>query len=341
MRASWRQTAIIVLVVALAGVGYFIGVPLAWRIRNGGQGCVLQLQKSVALPNISGLIDHMALDTLGQRLFVAAPSNGSIAIVDLASGQFVKSLVGLGHPHAVIYLMDSQRLYISTGGDGAVRVYDGTNFSLVDLISLSTDTDNMRLDPTSRVLYVGYGRGAIASINTSDDKVLLTTPLVGHPDAFQLDTLSKRIFVNLPTANYVAVIGPNGEVASRWPMLNATGNYALALDQPDGRLFVATRSPNQLLVIDTSDGSKVAAVTLSSDSDDVFYDGQSGCIYVSAGGGFVDVISQINPNVYSLVTRISTAPGARTSLYDPLNHRLFLAVPSSDHQGYIRVYVHP
>jgi hypothetical protein len=51
------------------------------------------------------------------------------------------------------------------------------------------------------------------------------------------------------------------------------------------------------------------------------------------------VFHQTNPDNYELVEKVSTAKGARTSLYVPQWHRLFLAIPDSEGgQPQIRVY---
>src|SRR5436853_7301843 len=77
---------------------------------------------------------------------------------------------------------------------------------------------------------------------------------------------------------------------------------------------------------------------LSGDSDDIFLDSETGCIYVSAGEGLVDVIKQVNPDTHSVLTHAATSPGARTSLFEPVSKRLFVADPGSNHEGYIWVY---
>jgi hypothetical protein len=35
----------------------------------------LKLEKTISLPNVQGRIDHMSIDTKGQRLFVSALGN--------------------------------------------------------------------------------------------------------------------------------------------------------------------------------------------------------------------------------------------------------------------------
>jgi hypothetical protein len=121
-------------------------------------------------------------------------------------------------------------------------------------------------------------------------------------------------------------------VITTWPMVQFRSNFPMALDEAHHRLFVGTRSPARLVVFDTESGKQITAVNISGDTDDVFLDQENKRVYVSAGDGYLDVISQKDADHYESIAKIPTAPGARTSLYVPELHRLFLAVPHRDAQ---------
>ena len=95
----------------------------------------------------------------------------------------------------------------------------------------------------------------------------------------------------------------------------------------------------KLVVFDTESGKQITALDISGDTDDVFFDQENKRIYVSAGEGYIDVLSQTDADHYQPVGKVGTAAGARTSLFVPELHKLFLAVP---HRGAqepaIRVY---
>ena len=57
-----------------------------------------------------------------------------------------------------------------------------------------------------------------------------------------------------------------------------------------------------------------------------------------AGHG-ADAIEQVDPNTYKALTKVNTANGARTGLFVPAQHMLFVAVPHhGSQQAEIRVY---
>ena len=100
----------------------------------------------------------------------------------------------------------------------------------------------------------------------------------------------------------------------------------MALDETDHRLFVVSRVPVRLVVVDTTTGKVVEKLPAVGDCDDVFFDQKRKRIYASGGEGAISVFEQQDPDHYKELARISTAKGARTSFFSPDLDRLCLAV---------------
>ncbi len=114
----------------------------------------------------------------------------------------------------------------------------------------------------------------------------------------------------------------------------------MALDTVHRRLFIGCRHPSELLVIDINTGKKVMSIGIDGDTDDVFYDQNSKLLYVSCGGGYVDVIRQIDSDTYETVSKIETQSGARTALFVPELNQLFVAAPARlGNEAQILVYI--
>ena len=101
----------------------------------------------------------------------------------------------------------------------------------------------------------------------------------------------------------------------------------MALDEAHHRLFVVTRRPPRLLVYNTETGKQVATLAAGMDSDDLFYDAERGRVYASFGEGLVMVYERAGDDRYEVVSKIRTAPGARTSFFSPELGQLYVAVP--------------
>jgi hypothetical protein len=146
-----------------------------------------------------------------------------------------------------------------------------------------------------------------------------------------LEKQGKRIFVNVPNSRHVAVIDRDkGEVTARWQTDLAFGNFPMALDEANHRLFVGCRVPSKMVVLNTESGDVVAKIDISGDPDDVFYDSKRHRIYAICGAGKIDVVEQTDANTYKAFAKIDTAKGARTGLFVPERETLFVAVP---HRG--------
>src|SRR5438093_12673901 len=85
----------------------------------------LVLEAKIPLGNVSGRIDHMAIDLGRKRLFVAELGNNSVGIVDLKSRRLVRNIDGLKEPQGVAYVPSMDTLYVANAGDGSVRLFTG------------------------------------------------------------------------------------------------------------------------------------------------------------------------------------------------------------------------
>ena len=90
----------------------------------------LHLEKEIPLPGVEGRIDHFSVDVLGQRLFVAALENGTVEVLDIRKGERSAEIKGLSEPQGVCYSSQNGELYVASGGDGTLRIYDGNSLNL-------------------------------------------------------------------------------------------------------------------------------------------------------------------------------------------------------------------
>ncbi len=298
------------------------------------------MKQTIALSGVEGRIDHLALDAADERLFVCALGNNTVEVLDLRKGDRVHSITGLGAPQGVAYLPELDRIFVANDKGGTCNVYDGKSYKAVGELGLKDDADNVRYDGSSKRVYIGFGSGGIEVVSAQEGKSIGSIKLSAHPEAFELEKQGHRIFVNVPNARHVAVIDRDkGEVTNTWKTDLAFGNFPMALDEANHRLFVGCRLPSQLVVLDTESGKVIAKIDISGDSDDLFYDSKRHRIYVICGAGKIDIIEQADANTYTALAKIDTADGARTGLFVPERDSLFVAVPHrGSQQAEIRRY---
>ena len=285
----------------------------------------LKLESTIELPDVQGRIDHMSIDTKGQRLFVAALGNNTVEVVDLRAGKRTNTITGTAEPQGLLYVASEDRLYVASGKDGTVKVFDGTSFKLLKTVEYGDDADNLRYDASREYVYVGYGSGALGEL----DKNAQEGPEVklgSHPESFQLEKNRPRIYVNLPKSRIAVVNRKTHSIVTTWSTGLALANYAMALDEGDHRLFVVTRFPARLLVFDTESGKTLQKLSAVGDCDDIFYDQTRKRLYATGGDGAISVFKQQDSDHYEEIARIPTSKGARTSFFSAELGRLYVGV---------------
>ena len=122
-----------------------------------GQSSALPLTQRIALPNVDGRMDHMGIDIAGQRLFATAFDNHTLSVIDLKAGRQISLIPNLDNPQAAYYDPATNHLFVSAGGDGSVKMFDGKTFQLLQTIKYSADSDNLRYEAKNKHVIVGYG----------------------------------------------------------------------------------------------------------------------------------------------------------------------------------------
>jgi WD40 repeat protein len=287
----------------------------------------LTLKATVPLPAVKGRFDHFAVDTNGNRVFIAALGNNTVEIVDHSSAKRLHTITGQHKPCGIVFLGEQNQLAISNGDDGTLKIYNATSYQLVKNITGFDDADNLRLDAKAGRLYVGYGDGALAAVDVKTWQIVSTIKLKAHPESFQLEQNGPRIFVNVPEAKHIAVADrQTGKVVATWPMEKFRANFPMALDENSHRLFVGCRQPARVVVVDTRTGKSITDFVISGDTDDLFWDVQRELLHVICGEGFVDVFHQAS-FAFQRNAHIATRAGARTGFFSPHHSELYVAVP--------------
>jgi DNA-binding beta-propeller fold protein YncE len=296
-------------------------------LASGEDSGPLRLEKEIPLPGVEGRIDHFSADVAGQRLFIAALENGSVEILDTRQGERIAEIKGLKEPQGLYYDSKTDQLYVATGGDGKLRVYEGKALTARKTLEFGGDADNVRYDRQTGYIWVGYGNGGIGIVNSTGEKVG-SVELGTHPESFQFEQSGDRVYANVPKQFGVSVIDRKSRVAvTKWGLGFSFANYPMAQDETGKRLFIGCRLPARLVVLDTSSGRIVATLPTVGDTDDIFYDADRRLVYVIGGEGAVEIFLQRDADHYESIGKTPTGSGARTGFFASNSHHLYVAVP--------------
>src|SRR5579872_651428 len=312
----------------------------ALRTQSQGPDEPLKLVQTIPLPGLhDGDFDHFQLDLPGQRLFLTAEENAAVEVIDLRTNKVVHTITGLNTPHSMAYNPDSKKLFIVD--EDRVDIYDGTSLKPLGKIPMKAHADASIYDPVAKLFYVGNGGKqahedyCLLSIvdTTSGEKVGDIKIDVDQIEAMAIEKSGTRLFVNMTTTSAVGVVDREKRtVIATWPNAEAgKANGPMAFDEANHRLFVVTRDPNKVIVMDTNSGKVVANLPNTGQfiSDDAVYDPSTKRIYV-AGSPFLNIFQQRSPNGYQLLGQVPTSYHANTAILIPELNQYYVAV---NHHG--------
>jgi hypothetical protein len=285
------------------------------------------------LPGYDGDFDHLFADLGERKLFVAAEDHGTVEVFDLGTGKHLRTLTPFKTPHAFFLVPGTHRLIITD--DSGPRIMDDRDYRILGHIDVAPGADTEYYDASTRRLYIVSGGGDVKlencwlnEIDPWSGKVLRQLKLDSdHVEAMQAEQHGRRMFINIADRNEVDVIDKRTlAVIGHWPIVGAADNLAMALDEPDRRLFVVTRKPTRLLALDTRDGRIVATMAVPDINDGIAFDAARKRLYVPGAVGQIGVYREVDPDHYRELARVPSAPGGKSELLVPALSELFVAV---------------
>jgi len=303
-------------------------------------GNPLRLETTIPLPAINGRIDHLTLDPVRQRLFVAALGNNSVEVIDTVRNVHVRSLPGFHEPQGLVVVPELNAVAIANGDSGTLQLVDAATLETRWTISIGGDADNVRYEPGTKRVFVAY-QGGIAVVDPVAAHVVQRIQVSGHPESFQFESQGTRLFANVPgwwSSQVIVADRSTTTVTDRRSTGACQANYPMALDESTHRLLIGCRRPASLALFETDAGTSLGSIPVVGDTDDLFYDGARRRVYVIGGDGFIDVV-QRDQDTLRRIARVPTRDGARTGMWIAEQSRLYLAVPAGRGQpAEIRVF---
>ena len=317
--------------------GYFLltGFFVLFAIPTKAQNAPIRLVQTLTLPSdVKGNFDHFGVDLHGGRLFATPEGYKAVLVFALETGKPIHTLKGIGKPHAVLYREDLNRIYITDGDAGDVKIFDGKSYALLSSVKLLEDSDSIGYDPQTKYLYVDNGGGDVhqtysmlSVVDTTAGKKVADIKIDGDTlEAMALESSSPRLYVNNKAKNQVDIVDrERREIVASWPVTKCKTNVAMAFDETDHRLFIACRD-GQIAVLDSQSGKEITALPITKGVDDVVYDPASKRIYAACDGD-ADIFQQSSPDDYKLIAKVPTGPLGRTARLVPELKKYFVAVP--------------
>ena len=301
----------------------------------------LTLAGSVDIPGYKGDFDHFAIDTAGDRLFLAGEEGKTLEIFKLSTGARIKTLTDqVEVPHSLLYMPAADELLVIDGGPGGPRVLDGKTYAIKRHYKMPVlGADSVGYDEAANHLWVVSGGkdvplaySYLTEIDPATGKIFHNIKFdADHVEAMAIDPASEKLWISVTDKNKTAVVDRKaGKVVGEWPVTEAQQNAPMAFDPKTHRLFIVTRKPGMLLVVNPDTGKTIASFKAPERTDQVTWDPINRRVYVTGGEGYISVVQQSDADHYAETGRIPSAPGAKTAILTPDAKRLYVAASPGD-----------
>src|SRR5258707_15015814 len=105
-------------------------------------------------------------------------------------------------------------------------------------------------------------------------------------DYMAIEKSGPRLFVNMTGINSIGVVDREKRaVVQTWPVTAGKNNVPLQYDEATHRLFLATRKPSKLVVVNADNGKEVTSLDVADYVGGFAYYASHYCLYVPGGGG--------------------------------------------------------
>jgi YVTN family beta-propeller protein len=245
--------------------------------------------------NISSGATDIILDPNNGDLYVLTPYSNNLSSVAYVISTKNDSVVEVlsteaisGTEHQGVYVPDTGYIYMDDCGD-YIGVFNPDNDSTSDilystLLSSKLFASSMLYDPTNGYLYViAYSLGTyITSIMLDGNTIYNYSLLIINPHTNDVISNISNISVSFPYINQVGSL-----------FLNPYLMY----DQANGYIYISTVSGNNVLVLDPSNNSIIANISVGYLPYSMAYNSNNGDIYVAniASGTISIIVPQPKP----------------------------------------------
>jgi YVTN family beta-propeller protein len=205
-------------------------------------------------------------------------------------------------------------------------MFDLKTLKITGRIKGENDADTIIYDPASKRVFVFNGSPKTATvIDPEKASVVATIPLGGAPEQAVADGKG-MIYNNLESTNEViAIDSRNLVIKSRWPVAPAGSPVSIAMDRAHRLLFIGSRNPKMLVVMDADTGKIIGEpFTIGDRVDTNVFDPETGLIAAATREGLLHIFHEDSPDKISVVEAVKTEFGAKTMGLDLKTHNIYL-----------------
>jgi hypothetical protein len=273
----------------------------------------------------AGGFDYVNADEAGRRLYVARSGAGArITVFDLDTLEPAGEIPNVSAHGAVV----SPKTGHGFASSKPVVMFDSKTLAVIKTIDVDGGPDGMLYDAFNDRVYVLSHRAPNATvINAADGSVAGTIDLGGAPEQAVSDGKG-HIYVDIEDKANIAVVDAKTlSVTTHYDLAGKGGVCAgLAMDVKNNILFAACRNPQNMVILDASEGKILDALPIGAGTDGAAFNPHTMEAFSSQGDGTLTVIKENNPTSFVVEQNVETMRSAKTMTLDgKTNHILLIA----------------
>lgn len=307
---------------------------------------LLVLQREVDLPGYTGDFDHFAVDRQRGRLLLAAEDHGTVEVFDLKTGGHLRTISGFETPHSILVQPGASTILVTDSGKSMSKLLDAETYEKKGVVDLVPGADSIGYDPAENVVYVVTG-GKDVDMKTVE--LAAVDPATGkkkraltfeddHVEAMAIEQDGNRLFINLTQTNKLAMVDRKTmKVLALWPVPAAQQNAMVAFDAEHHRLYLGCRKPGMIVTMNSDTGTITGTVAGPLRSDELLFDAAAHRLYMPGGEGYIGVYDTSDPDHLKIISKVQTAPGAKTGILLGDMQKIVLAASPGDTKAMAKV----
>lgn len=266
--------------------------------------------------------DYLTIDARTRRLYISRSTH--VMVVNADSGAVIGDIPNTAGVHGIAIVSDLNKGFTSNGRDNSVTVFDLKTLKVLKQIPVGKNPDAIIYDGASKRVFTMNGASQDATaIDPQAETVKGTIALGGRPE-FAVSDEAGHVFINLEDKGQIVEIDTRKlAVLNHWSLAPCEEPSGLAFDRKHKRLF-SVCSNKQMAVMNADDGKVLTTLPIGSGPDAAGFDAGAGLAFSSNGEGTMTIVHEDSPDKFSVVENVKTQRGARTMIFDPETHQIYM-----------------
>lgn len=303
------------------------GTPVLAQLAPLSDG-TYRVLKSVKLDGDGGF-DWPIVDSDSGKLYI--PRTGSsphISIYDLSS---LKAAGEIKDVSARAIAVDTA-LHTAFSSSTPVVMWNTHNNAVVKRFPIDGRPAGIFADSFNHRIYIqGRSEPGLTVIDAKDGSLLGTIPVGGEIEQTASDDAG-TIYVDIEDRQSIVVIDSRKMKIQTTYSLNGKGSRSegMALDAKNHILFVASRDPQVMLILDATTGKEITELPIGRGCSAVAFNPKTSECFSSQADGTLTIIKENSPTSFFVEQTVSVMSGSKRLSLDPKTGNIYLIAAEFD-----------